>query len=92
MKKKLLLLFTAGVLATLTACGSSDAATATNSTVETADAADSEVRTVRLVTAGVDEPPSLIHNDGTWTGIDAGDVGRNRETHRLECRSKSGTA
>lgn len=87
MKKKLLLLFTAGVLATLTACGSSDAATATDSTVEsadteaedstatdteeTADAADSEVRTVRLVTAGVDEPPSLIHNDGTWTGIDA---------------------
>lgn len=87
MKKKLLLLFTAGVLATLTACGSSDAATATDSTAEsadteeedntatdteeTADAADSEVRTVRLVTAGVDEPPSLIHNDGTWTGIDA---------------------
>ena len=69
MKKKLLLLFTAGVLATLTACGSSDAATATDSTVEsadteaedstatdmeeTADAADSEVRTVRLVTADV---------------------------------------
>ena len=37
MKKKLLLLFTAGVLATLTACGSSDAATATDSTVESAD-------------------------------------------------------
>lgn len=83
MKKKFLLLITAGLLTALTACSSassnaaadSTAAASSESETETesgsSETAGGEVRTVRLVTAGVDEPPSLIHNDGTWTGIDA---------------------
>jgi ABC-type amino acid transport substrate-binding protein len=82
MKKGILIMAAAAFALTLTACGSSQttaaqttAAQTKESTAETtvaeASTPEKETRTVRLVTAGVDEPPSLIHNDGTWTGIDA---------------------
>ncbi len=81
-KKTVMALLIVSILTALVACGTENSGSGQTGTTETEneeeEAAEeitteeeAETRTVRLVTAGVDEPPSLISNDGTWTGIDA---------------------
>lgn len=58
----------AGVAATAFLAGCSSSESTSTTTEATGDAA---LAPIVLVTAGTGEPYSLIHDDGSWTGIDA---------------------
>lgn len=77
MKKRLLstLLTVSMVAALCVGCGSNETSTETkeeneNATEENADPI-SQISSITVVTSGGGEPYTLLHDDGSWTGIDA---------------------
>lgn len=73
MKKRILstLLALSMIAALFGGCGSSDTSSENESTNESTTEESGEITSVTVVTSGSGEPYSLLHDDGSWTGIDA---------------------